>query len=73
MYACNNISFQWTINSFSNGRMIKSDTSKDEARELKVQETKRTYDENKNQKIPESIEGPNSSLISYVLRYRCVG
>jgi len=73
MYTGNNIPFQWTINSFSNGLMIKSETYKDEAYELKVREIKRTYDENKNLKILESIEGPNSSLISHVLRYKYVG
>lgn len=59
----------WTINTFSNGLMIKSEIYRDENLELKWREIKTTFDVNKNIKILESIEGPYGSSISYVLRY----
>jgi len=69
VYSSNNMPFRWTINTFSNGLMIKSEIYRDENLELKWREIKRTFDVNKNIKILESIEGPYGSSISYVLRY----
>jgi len=70
VYNPNNVPYRWTINSFSNGLMIKSEIYADENLESKVREYKRTFDVNKNLKILETFQGPASSQIgNSVYRY----
>jgi hypothetical protein len=45
VYSSNNMPFRWTINTFSNGLMIKSEIFRDENLELKWREIKRNFSE----------------------------
>jgi hypothetical protein len=69
-YAQNDMPYRWTINTFSNGLMVKTEIYADENHENKVRELKRTFDANKNLKILETYQGPYSSAVgNFVYRY----
>jgi len=73
LYAANNEPYRWTINTFSNGLMVKTviyAAENFENPDNKVREFKRTFDANKNLKILETFQGPASSQVGhFVYKY----
>jgi len=55
--------FKWTINTFSNGLMVKTEVYSDVNLQDNIRKTYRTFDANKNLKILEIYEGPASTSV----------
>lgn len=65
LYGHDNVPFEWTINTFSNGSMVKTEIYIDENLENNRRKIYRTFDKNKNLKIVETYEGPYSSGVGH--------
>ena len=70
LYGHDDMPFEWTINTFSNGLMVKTEIYTDENLENNRRKIYRTFDRNKNLKILETYEGPHSSQVGHtILKY----
>jgi hypothetical protein len=67
LYGFNNEPFEWTINTFLNGLMVKTEIYIDKNLENNRRKIYRTFDANKNLKIQETYEGPYSSGVGHTI------
>ena len=65
LYGFNNEPYEWTINTFSNGLMVKTEIYVDETLQNNRRKIYRTFDANKNLKIKETYEGRASSGVGH--------